>query len=325
MKSAFKIGVMAASVALAMAPAARAADPAPESLAAAAHVARAKMVAGRDLAAVADGYMCKSRADGSRLLLPLVKANGVSNRRVGQAFDNLYYVGLPFVGAWILKTSDGLVMWDALNNQEEAKTILEPAMRELGLDPAQIKALVITHGHYDHFGGAAYFQQKYGTPVLASAADWDYMYDAQERQRMGLPYVEPPKRDKVIADGEKLSLGGSTVNFVLTPGHTPGTVSSIFDVKDHGVSREISMWGGTAMPATSQGLAQYHNSFHKFWNASQALHTVGTVSAHPFVADNFTQLERRRPTGSNPFVLGVDGYRRLMTVYDECIEAQAAR
>src|ERR1044071_541973 len=69
-----------------------------------------------------------------------------------QLFDNLYYVGKTDVGAWILKTSDGLVLFDTLNNPEEASNIIEPGMRKLGLDPAQVKLVVLTHSHNDHTG-----------------------------------------------------------------------------------------------------------------------------------------------------------------------------
>ena len=51
-------------------------------------------------------------------------------------FDNLYYVGFYAIGAWILDTGDGLILFDALNSDRDVETVLLPGMRELGLDRA---------------------------------------------------------------------------------------------------------------------------------------------------------------------------------------------
>jgi len=68
----------------------------------------------------------------------------------GQGFDNLYFVGADWVSAWAIKTSDGIILIDALNIQAEAAALIEGGMRKLGLDPAQIKYVIVTHGHGDH-------------------------------------------------------------------------------------------------------------------------------------------------------------------------------
>ena len=59
-----------------------------------------------------------------------------------KAFDQLYYVGNVFVGSWVLTTADGIIMWDARDNEDEAEHIVEAGIRKLGLDPAQIKTIV---------------------------------------------------------------------------------------------------------------------------------------------------------------------------------------
>jgi metallo-beta-lactamase class B len=90
-----------------------------------------------------------------------------------KVFDNLYYVGFEQVGTWTLDTGAGLILLDTLNNPQEAEQVLVPGLRQLGLDPANIKYIILSHGHADHFGGAPYFQEHYNTPVLMTAADWD--------------------------------------------------------------------------------------------------------------------------------------------------------
>ena len=72
----------------------------------------------------------------------------------GAAFDNLVYVGGAWVSAWVLKTSDGLLLIDALNTVEETDRLIVGGLRKLDLDPASIKTVLVTHGHGDHYGGA---------------------------------------------------------------------------------------------------------------------------------------------------------------------------
>jgi len=61
-------------------------------------------------------------------------ANGRGETAIpSQLFDNVYYVGKTDIGAWVLKTSDGLVLFDTLNNADEAANIIVPGMRKLGL------------------------------------------------------------------------------------------------------------------------------------------------------------------------------------------------
>ncbi len=72
-----------------------------------------------------------------------------------KVFENLYYVGFNDVGAWVIPTSDGIILMDTLNSTAEARDVLVPGIEKIGLDPAQIKHIIIGHGHNDHVGGAA--------------------------------------------------------------------------------------------------------------------------------------------------------------------------
>jgi metallo-beta-lactamase class B len=93
----------------------------------------------------------------------------------GKAFDNLYFVGSKWVSTWALTTSDGIILIDAMDNEEEAERIVEGGLKTLGLDPSKVKTIIVTHGHGDHHGGVSYFVRRYNSRVVVSEADWTMM------------------------------------------------------------------------------------------------------------------------------------------------------
>lgn len=92
-----------------------------------------------------------------------------------KVFDNLYYLGNQFVGAWMVNTSEGIILIDSMNNSDDAEKIIVPRIKKLGFDPAKIKYVLVTHGHCDHYGGAKYIQDNFGAKVLITSVDWSFM------------------------------------------------------------------------------------------------------------------------------------------------------
>ncbi len=238
-------------------------------------------------------------------------------------FDNVYFVGLDSVGAYAIKTSDGIILIDSLNNAEEAEKVLVPGLRKLGLDPAQIKYLVITHAHGDHYGGAQYLKEHFAPRLIASEADWKMM---EEPGAKG-PFSPPPARDMVAVDGQKLVLGDTTITLVLTPGHTPGTLSLIIPVKDKGAPHVLAMQGGTGLPRTLEALKTYRASLDHFAAFAAAAGADIELSNHPFVDDSLKRMQQyaAAPGGPNPLIIGQARYRRYEQVIALCADAGIAR
>ena len=134
-----------------------------------------------------------------------------------QIFDNLYFVGIEFVSSLLITTSDGLILIDTLYGDEGYGDYLLNNIRELGFDPADLRYVVITHGHRDHYGGARELQERTDAIIGAAEGDWTLIESNQ-----GSP---APERDWVIEQDDTLILGGTTLRFDITPGHTPGVVS----------------------------------------------------------------------------------------------------
>ncbi|MFI8525833.1 MBL fold metallo-hydrolase [Promicromonospora sukumoe] len=226
-------------------------------------------------------------------------------------FDNVTVVGTDFVSATAVETSDGVILIDALESRGQAADILVPELRSLGVDPARIKYVVVAHGHADHFGGAQYLADRYGARVLMSPIDWDVAAADDS--------PDVPARDLDIADGQKLTLGGTTMTLPYTPGHTPGTVSPVFPVWWKGRRHTAMLWGGTGLPEPTSGKRDYLRSVTDYAGLMRRARVDVELSNH---AQTDYGLERLRALrdgtagDQNPFVLGRARAQRFMRVLE---------
>jgi len=304
---------------------------APSEASVAAHVATATRAAGTDLKALLT--LCQPAPAARPPQDALDKSlTGFINRPApppGQAFDNLYFVGADWVSAWAIKTSDGIILIDALNNQAEAAALIEGGMRKLGLDPAQIKYVIVTHGHGDHYGGASYLAQKYRARVVMSDTDWTM---TETRLEFATPiWGAPPKRDVSVKDGDRITLGDTTVSLYITPGHTMGTISPAFDVSTGGRKHRAMLWGGTGFNFGKDvpRLDSYIDSTQRMATVVSAQKIDVMLSNHSNIDGSQARLAalRQQAAGAaaNPFVIGTPAVERALSVMGECAQAQRDR
>ena len=154
--------------------------------------------------------------------------------------DDLYYVGDKKVCAHLIRTDEGLILIDA--GYPEAKHLLWESIIRLGFDPADVRWIILTHGHSDHYGAANEFRNLYGTKVAISAEDAEYL-----RGRVSCGKQSPlktPVIDRELQDGEIFSFGGKEIRCVVTPGHTLGVLTFFMDVTDEGKTYRAGLLGG---------------------------------------------------------------------------------
>src|SRR4051812_38933325 len=185
--------------------------PAASPASVASHVADAQRLAGQDLKALLT--LCEpapaARAAQAAIDKGVAQQIARTPPEPGRAFDNLSYVGAAWVSAWALKTSEGVILIDALNNEKEAAAVLEPGMRKVGLDPADIRYVLVTHAHGDHYGGATYLVRQHHARVAMSEADWAV---ARVKPEVDSSEWGPvPKADTVLKQGESVVLGDAKV------------------------------------------------------------------------------------------------------------------
>ncbi len=152
-------------------------------------------------------------------------------------FDNLYYVGSYLQSIWAVTTSEGIILHDTAFDYM-AESLITEGLTELGLDPADIKYVIVSHGHGDHYLGAKYLQDTYGARIIMSEADWGGMAGDNN------PPELKPRKDMVATDGMELTLGDTTLTLYITPAHTPGTISTLIPLKDGNRWHLGSLWGG---------------------------------------------------------------------------------
>lgn len=161
-----------------------------------------------------------------------------------KVFDNLYYVGPGYVSVWLLTTPEGDILFDSA--QEPYVDHVIANIRKVGVDLKDIKYILLSHGHLDHFGGAARIQELSGARVGAIEEDWKMIEQVGSRPgRGGAAAPRVPKKDVVVKEGDTLALGGQKLTFHLTPGHTPGVVTTEgITVYDGGRPYRAIVWGG---------------------------------------------------------------------------------
>jgi metallo-beta-lactamase class B len=244
-------------------------------------------------------------------------------------FDNLYTIGQVEVSAQALVTDAGIVIFDTLNSEDEAKNIIVPNLVKLGLNPADIKYIVITHEHGDHYGGARYLQETYGATVLASKTAWETMARNADRQGPG-PFagLPAPRHNIEISDDQIFRVGGTELHFYLTPGHTPGVLSTIFRVTDKGMPHLVGYYGGTGGGSTPESIRAQNQSLERWRKITAAAGVDVLIANHPLhdrEIENNELLRYLKPGDSNPYVIGLRPYQRYMTMLELCGKVQLAR
>jgi metallo-beta-lactamase class B len=243
-------------------------------------------------------------------------------------FDNLYALGNSEATVYAITTSQGIILIDS-GYADQADTVIAAGLRKLGLDPANVKYILLGHGHGDHFGGAQYFQEHYGTKVGTTAADWDVIHPANPPANQAP--ASAPKRDLVLSEGQAVTLGDQSVSLVAIPGHTPGSLAFIFRVSDGGTTHTVGLFGGTILTVdriTTPGLQQYVQSIDHYLSVAKAMKVDVEVQNHP-IFDNtparLATLRARTGRDPHPFVMGTDRYVKFWSVVSECIQAEVAR
>ena len=242
-------------------------------------------------------------------------------------FDNLYWLGTRQHSSWALQTSEGLIIIDTNFAWATEPEIID-GLKTLGLNPADIKYVVISHAHGDHDQGAAELQKRFGAQVVMGAPDWEATLARPATAAGGVPV----RNIAVGPGGYTLTLGDTTMDIVFTPGHSPGTLSYVFPVKHEGRTVMAAYSGGTLTGAFGTDGARWDEYVASQRRIAKAAADAGAtiiLSNHSEYDGAYTKARLiaapRQPGEDHPFIVGADAVQRYFTVMAECAQASKLR
>lgn len=299
------------------------------------HIAAAKTAAGQDYRATFVNLCFPTPLPGGpRGAAALLQPRPAPDRGIWYAspyrvFDNLYWLGTRQHSSWALKTSAGLIIIDTNFAWATQPEILD-GLAKLKLNPKDIKYVILSHAHGDHDQGVATLQ-KFGAKIVMGAPDWDATLKRSPDVAGGVP----TKGEGDIAvgpEGAKVTLGDTMVDIVFTPGHTPGTLSYIFPVKDKGKTVMVAYSGGTltgAFGTDGKRWDEYIDSQKRMAQAAAAAGASVILSNHSEYDNAYTKARlvalKREVGEENPFIMGAQSVQNYFTVMEECATAAKLR
>jgi len=246
-----------------------------------------------------------------------------------KVFDNLYYIGSQPNSSWAITTSEGIIVVDT-GFHYSIEELAADGLRKLGLDPADIRYVIVSHAHSDHYMGAKSLQDTYGARIILSEADWNVI------ESDFYPADVKPTRDIVATDGMELTLGDTTLTLYVTPGHTPGTISTLVPLKDGDENHLGSIWGGMTFGFERAGVRYFPDLPTALQTNSSEARRYRDIAAeagadvflsihtrHDLTPEKIAAVGSRAPGDPHPFVSS-DAIARHLTVISECTDARLA-
>jgi metallo-beta-lactamase class B len=161
----------------------------------------------------------------------------------------IYFVGTSGLSSFLITTSKGHIL--LYTGMSSSGPMIEKSIKELGFNPKDIKIILTGHAHIDHVGGHAYIKKISGAQVAIMDVEKELLESGGKTDFHYANYpeflFEPVKADRVLHDGEKVTLGEVTMTAMLTPGHTKGGTTWIMDVNDKGKKYKVVCPDGTSI------------------------------------------------------------------------------
>lgn len=219
---------------------------------------------------------------------------------------NIHYVGTAGLAVYLITTPAGHILLDGA--LAESAPQIQRNIEKLGFQVRDIKILLNSHAHYDHSGGLAELKRASGARLFASAGDrsaLEHGFYLGSESDHSLDSV-PVKVDRVVADGERVRLGGTVLTANLTPGHTRGCTSWSMTVEHEHKKKHVLFFCSASVAANRLvGPPQYPGivaDYRRTFARAKKLAVDVFLAPHP----EFFQLAQKRErigAGPNPFIV----------------------
>jgi len=268
------------------------------------------------------GMSTPAQTTGQEFLVPFA-----AHRVIG----NIYFVGSSSLGIYLITTPQGHILVNA--GLAASVPGIQKSVETLGFKFSDVKILLISHGHYDHDAGAARIKELTGAkymvmdadvPVVESGGKEDFFYG--ERKEMRYPAA---KVERVLHDGDTVSLGGVVLTAHLTAGHTKGCTTWTMKVQDGGKSYDVVIVGS---PNVNEGYKLVNNAvypqiasdYERGFQVLKSLHCEVFLGAHGAYYGMEAKYARIKNGGANPFI-DPDGYKDYVNEREQAFRAELAR
>jgi metallo-beta-lactamase class B len=257
-------------------------------------------------------------------------------------FDNFYWIGNTGIGAWVITSNDGYILFDAMNSEEDARDIILPSMKKLNLDPMKIRYLVFGHGHFDHTGGGEYIQRLTGAKAIMGRDDWETYLRSPGRGGRGggragaagapgaaapaaapAPPAPKMKRDIDAIDGMTITVGDVTATIFQMTGHTPGSIGMVVPVRYQGTTHPILL---ITAGSDVHNRESFVGGYEHIWDNAIRMKAESVMQAHPNT--NMNLLARTKyvhenyPPAKNPLLYGAERTERYLNIVRNCTLAR---
>ena len=231
-----------------------------------------------------------------------------------QIFDDLIIVSQKETSCFIWKTAEGLVVIDGIWPDERVYNQIITAIKEIGWGDYVISKFVMTHGHIDHVGCGKWLKDIHNVETILSKSD--------DELRLSTPTEEGRSDcwkefgiDRYINDGDIIDCGDKHIKVIATPGHTPGCMSYLFPVMEHGEKHMACLFGGATAPwGDEAGKAIQKQSVAKFAKAAKENHCDVALVNHTAFDAGIERIAYSRARMSylpNIYILGEDGVQEF--------------
>jgi len=235
--------------------------------------------------------------------------------------SNVYYVGLSGVSSFLIATPQGSILLDG--TFKESASQIADNITALGFRLTDVKYLLNSHVHYDHAGGLAELKRRTGAQMVASSGDGRWL-------QIGGGDVPAVVVDRIIADGETLQVGDTTLTARITPGHTPGCTTWTMTTVENGQTYRVVFYCSTATLETGAivgAKARYPGVVADYERSFRILRTLPCdvfLHAHPDQFDMHRKRKQMKSGAANPFV-DRGALRRHVDASEQEFRAELAR
>jgi metallo-beta-lactamase class B len=192
---------------------------------------------------------------------------------------NVYYVGANNIASILVATPQGHILIDT--GTEKMAAVIFPNMVKLGFKPADIKLMLISHAHYDHMETMETIRRITGATVAALEAEVPSLVSGHDLSSNETWGAEPLQVGRVLKSGDDITLGGSTIKVIWTPGHTLGAAAYFINTVEDGKPYQI-LFGGPPTPIT--GDPKYDTRPQDAFDSYKALRAMNPdilITGHP--------------------------------------------